>query len=439
MIKISFIILSLLNPITSNAQESSISNVLNSMTSSNETLLFVTIIIALTIYFSHIKYDRFSLTYGPEILTTTGILGCFIGIALALVNFDPNDIQKSIPSLIDGVKTAFWSSVFGVMGALYLRYLHRTKKPITTNNTSESKVFTIEDLALSIDNLNKGLIGEEQGTLLSQIKLMRQESKDKMDEMISAFKDFSSHMVENNQKAIIEALSQIIKDFNNQLTEQFGENFKNLNQAVEKLVVWQQQYKDELEVLKKYQEKTAQELSSASVQFSEIVENSKEFSRINDDLKQQLLFMKNQGELLFQQEKSLAELLTTMKDITPELTNKLQTMISEISSGVQNISKEIEGIVSSFGAQITASNTEFKTLLTKTINDSQKEISDSMKEQVGIIKEGVLSLDKALQKELNDSLETLGRQLASLSNKFVEDYTPLTEKLRTLVDMTKGL
>ena len=35
--------------------------------------------------------------------------------------------------------------------------------------------------------------------------------------------------------------------------------------------------------------------------------------------------------------------------------------------------------------------------------------------------------------------ETLSRQLASLSAKFVEDYAPLTDKLREVVQISKGL
>ena len=49
------------------------------------------------------------------------------------------------------------------------------------------------------------------------------------------------------------------------------------------------------------------------------------------------------------------------------------------------------------------------------------------------IHQSVVALDTGLQEELTKSLETLGRQLASLSEKFVADYTPLTERLREVV------
>ena len=70
-------------------------------------------------------------------------------------------------------------------------------------------------------------------------------------------------MIENNQKVFIEALREVIKDFNEKITEQF-ENFKALNAAVEKLVVWQQQYKDELDQLKETQSQVAKDLSNSA-------------------------------------------------------------------------------------------------------------------------------------------------------------------------------
>jgi DNA anti-recombination protein RmuC len=271
------------------------------------------------------------------------------------------------------------------------------------------------------------------------MKLQRQESNDKMNELIREFKLFATHMVENNQKAIIEALQQVIKDFNQNLTDQFGENFKQLNSAVEKLVVWQVEYKSELEAIKSSQQQTANDLMVVSQHFTEMVKKAEHFSQISQDLHNQLQLMEQQKDTLYQQEKSLAEVLTTMKDVTPEFATKVDAMLKEITAGVASVQSEMATSVKNLGIQFQSSNAEMKTLLTETIKKSQEDVSASLKEQVGTIKEGVITLDKVMQKELNDAIETMGRQLASLSSKFVEDYTPLTERLKAVVSIARGV
>ena len=52
---------------------------------------------------------------------------------------------------------------------------------------------------------------------------------------------------ENNTKALVEAIREVIGDFNTKLNEQFGENFKELNHAVGDLVSWQDNYKETVE------------------------------------------------------------------------------------------------------------------------------------------------------------------------------------------------
>jgi plasmid maintenance system antidote protein VapI len=401
--------------------------------SSPLTITFILINVILTIYYSFIRFNRFAVNHGPEILTTVGIFGCFLGIALALLNFNSGDLTNSVPALLEGIKTAFWASVSGVAGALFIRGRHNfTSLPIP-QSPGVPKSASLDDLVVSIMALQKGLVGEEEGTLLSQMKLLRHDSNDHLTKLRDSFNNFAKHMVENNQKAIVEALKQVIIDFNKNFTEQFGENFKQLNQGVEHLVTWQTQYKEELERIKQAQLQTASDMKIASDAFSAIVKNSEKFESIATHLKELLESMDKQQELLFIQEKALSELLIGMKNVTPEFADKLSTMLNDITSGVKHIQAETVDILKNFGSQNQSANAELKNLLTEVIKKSQEQLSEGLKENSKIIKEGVLTLDKALQKELNDSLTSLGKQLASLSEKFVEDYMPLTDKLRAVV------
>jgi len=48
------------------------------------------------------------------------------------------------------------------------------------------------------------------------------------------------------KEEVIYALEEVVKDFNKNLTEQFGDNFKQLNEAVKNMIVWQNNYKSHI-------------------------------------------------------------------------------------------------------------------------------------------------------------------------------------------------
>ena len=101
------------------------------------------------------------------------------------------------------------------------------------------------------------------------------------------------------------------------------------------------------------------------------------------------------------------------------------------------IQNSMIGIAENLGIQMQISSNELKKQMSEITLENQQIFQKSLLENSSIIKEGVMNLDRTLQKELNDSLEALGRQLASLSNRFVEDYSPLTEKLKKIVEISR--
>lgn len=83
-------------------------------------------------------------------------------------------------------------------------------------------------------------------------------------------------MAKNFSENFIEALNKTIQNFNENLTKQFGENFKQLNNAVKELVEWQREYKsivtattDELKVINAtFNAETLDKLYGALASFS---------------------------------------------------------------------------------------------------------------------------------------------------------------------------
>jgi multisubunit Na+/H+ antiporter MnhG subunit len=428
------------------------------------------------------RFDRFAISYGAEILTTLGIFGCFLGVVLALWNLNPNDLISSMPVLLGAIRTAFISSLFGVGSALVLRTAQRFRKLAkreTLNVSGAMSLVPVAELIEAIEALRLGLVGTEQGTLLTQMKLLRQEQKDQGEEYIREFKNFASHMVDNTQKAMIEALKNVIHDFNSKLHEQFGDNFKKLNTSVGKLVMWQTKYKDELEIIKNAQESAASNMLKAVYALEVFVDKANTFSQITQDLRTQIEFLENNRTLLVDQQKGLSELFSKLAEVTPEFSTKSTEMLEAVRSGMMQVTVEASSVtqqmkdihiqssedlrtailnlgqilketigqthtsigdtIQSLGENIKQTQKDMNDLLTQSNKENQQQTTEALNQNMDILKQGVASLDESLEKELNTALETLSRQLASLSAKFVEDYAPLTDKLREVVQISKGL
>ena len=50
----------------------------------------------------------------------------------------------------------------------------------------------------------------------------------------------------------------------------------------------------------------------------------------------------------------------------------------------------------------------------------------------------MMQMSEAQRQEMERSLQSLGNELASLSQKFVDDYAELTSRMRTIVSMAEG-
>ena len=397
------------------------------------TQFFLCLIALLTIFF-HLRYGEKTLTYGPTILTTTGIFATFLGIALGLSDFDTANIQASIPTLLDGLKTAFWASVVGVGGALTIKFRHffTDCKQDAAGSGVDGEV-TASDLAKLLQSIQQALVGNDDSTLLSQIKLSRQDANDRLDALKNAQQEALLKLSEMSSKTLVEALRDVIKDFNTNLTEQFGDNFKQLNEAVHRLLIWQEQYKNHIEAMTERHVEIVGSMKTASDHYQKLVSDAARFTVISADLSDLLTSLETQKQQLTGMLKALADLLLTASGSLPEVEKKVIALTEQLTRSVDHNQKEV--------SKALAENVQLiRTSIQNTEQDFAK-INQDLNKHLGELAEKtnkqVSALDAALAEELEKSLESLGRQLAALSEKFVNDYTPLTEKLREVVNIAR--
>ena len=389
------------------------------------TLISVLFVLLMFVFF-HVNYNERTVEFGPTILTTTGIFFTFLGIAIGLIEFDVSNIQASVPALLGGLKTAFLASVVGVGGALTLKFRHYlfAKKgagPVTGA--------TVDDLADSLRSIHWALAGDSDATLVTQLKLMRQDSNDRLDALKKAQTEALQILSKMGSEALVEALRDVIRDFNVRINEQFGENFRHLNEGVAKLLVWQEQHRQHVDTMATRLDEILKIAQTTTDTHKQVVDQSSIFAKIAAELSSLLSALETQKRQINSYAQSLATLLNSAKDAVPQIESRITAIATDLAQAVtknqQTMSKAIEESAASISRTLDGAS--------KTSVKAAEEHYKQIAQLVAKSKDQIDLLDAALSEELKKSLQALGGQLAALSEKFVSDYGPLTENLRKVV------
>lgn len=420
------------------------------------------IVFSMIIFLSpYLLRKKFSISDLSGLAATFGIFGTFIGIFLGLREFNVFDLSNSVPNLLEGLKIAFLTSISGMLAGIIIKifpgfYLIKTEKDTSEEasmerminllyevTTNQKELFTKEHEQLK--NIEKALCGDGDTTLLTQIQKLRTTTADKHDELKKEFQEFAKNMAENNSKSLVEALTQVMRDFNTKINEQFGENFKHLNEGVGRMLVWQEQYKQQVEKMVEQFERTLKGVETSERSLEKIINDAKQFSEIAESLKKLLELMNSERTKMHDNLKAFSEMAENAKSAFPIINQEITKLTKDFSKKVEDTTKELSTSISKQkealeeqGKVLSKTQNEVNTQLVKISTDIGGQIQKLMSDNAERITKQVTELDKELGKELEKSLQSLGNQLASLSQKFVNDYTPLTEKLREIINLSKA-
>lgn len=434
-------------------------------------------------------YNEHTIHEGPSIFTTAGIFFTFLGIAEGLYEFNPQKIDASIPALLDGLKTAFIASVVGVGSALSIKLRYAVFGVKRSSSSPHPEGATVDDLYNQLISVQQSLVGGDESTLISQLKLNRQDTNDRLDTLSRSQTAFMQKLAESNSKALIIALQEVIRDFNTKITDQFGDNFKQLNSAVGAMVEWQEQYRQQVAEMIAQQSRTSENMKIATSRYQDLVSDAEAFNKTAERMSELLLHLETQRGQITGSIEQLGKLFETSSDALPKIESKVIELTEQVTFGVKQNQDEMTRVLRDSAGALRSSMTDVTNLLletTKSANgqltehmrtladgtkQSQFEMTKSLRESaaalqssVGDIRnmlleavqstntqindhmrsladktsEQIVKLDTALENELSRSISSLGRQLTALSKQFVEDYTPLTDRLRSIVQMGRS-
>lgn len=130
-------------------------------------IIVVVFVICLILVFYYRSKDTLianhrTVEYFPTFVSTLGVLGTFLGITTGLIAFDSKDLDESIPQLLDGLKTAFFTSLAGMIGSMILSAIISRKQDEKDNGVSDinQAAVTICQAVQQMSKLNSDAIGD---------------------------------------------------------------------------------------------------------------------------------------------------------------------------------------------------------------------------------------------------------------------------------------
>lgn len=420
--------------------------------------------------------------YVPTLLTSLGILGTFCGIVAGLLGFDANDIDGSIGGLLEGMKTAFTTSLVGMSSSIIYKIIASSGMltPKGDDVIDEDQVGVVElytvmkEQVSGIDALQQAIGGDSDSSLTSQLKLLRGDTNDNHKltlqnannnhkELLAAvalqqtafenfqeklwikLQDFADMLSKSATETVIEALKQVISDFNKNLTEQFGENFKQLNAACKELVTWQDQYKGQLDDMGNKYALGVESIGVTATAVGSITEHTaaipghmaqlKEITEVNQhqikELENHLEAFKDirdkaveaVPEIRAQIDATLEGVKTASDELAKGIKESSETMGNAIIQGAQEFvdnSVSVNGALQSTSDKMISHNEKAITHYTdleEGMNANYRDLSTHMQEEAKKITEEYGKAGKQLIDELSHSKEAFDTGLETMRNQ----------------------
>lgn len=385
------------------------------------------------------KHKHF-IDYAPTLMTSLGILGTFWGIVVGLLEFDTSNIDKSIPLLLSGLKTAFISSIFGMLATILFNTINSwlSSEQQSEQETKEREINSaiIAQTEL-LEKINYSLSVTEEGALAGDIKLLRTELSERNHEfsvtLWEKLEEFSSTLSQSATEQIIEALRTVVSDFNANLVGQFGENFKALELSVKKLVDWQDAYKEQLILMDSQFKQNVESLNTSEKSLAEIERHCKAIPEAMTDLR--LIITTNQNQI--SELGRHLEAFIMMRDQAITAVPKLCEQVEIVSGLTATSIDHMQGFLEQSGQRLQANIGGINQLMENSI-EQMRGILEKNQEVImqldGAMKLGLSSLDIGTEKiraQLSSGNEKIHNVMDECFNKLqksMSDYTFILEK-----------
>lgn len=408
----------------------------------------------------------------PQIFPTIGILGTFIGIAYGLWFFDVNNIEESIPALLNGLKTAFIASIFGIIFSIIFSKLTAYRKQVNQKGKLSTETIALNKLIGLLEevtvNLNDNFIyTDENNNKIKPANFFRdiyEESRKQSNALQSFSTDLADtigagfeRILNDPNKGVTHELQELKIEFENlgkklkdPATEMTQNIVKDLQLAMGTMI---EEFKtsvsgstkSELEQLTILLSKAGGSLTDFPSKLQQMTENLNENFKGLQEVVQQI-----SSQTLSQSEQSTGQMQKQVEEMSKILTaqvgglQKGQEVLIEKQSENLGVSEQLLNVfnksikeMNGLSVEVTGTITEFSRVQ-KELNSAAQQfklISENIISSSSQFKEGQLKFSQHSNEFLKNNSETIQQIQRSLST--AKDVSSDYAQKFTVID--KGL
>ena len=255
----------------------------------------------------------------PTIVSTLGVIGTFLGITIGLAGFEVNDLTHSIPILLGGLKTAFYTSLCGMIGSLILRHLCTDIKFDKEDGGISSTDNAIKELSKSVRDMSTTLasaitdtrdivrqMGDAQTSFYMQSLELGKRMADKQDGIESTITRLS--LVEGEQTSALrnissslansDAVNTRIEDALHDIVDIQSGNVGTIDEMNDEIKKFSQILRSEVDEIEGKMEDTNKLLTDKFDEFSDLLKKSNTEALVEVMKKVTEEFQKQMNELI---------------------------------------------------------------------------------------------------------------------------------------------
>ncbi|RXJ71675.1 hypothetical protein CS022_20265 [Veronia nyctiphanis] len=394
--------------------------------------LIALLLVLSTIFVVTDKANNFT-SNTANLLTSLGILGTFAGIVVGLMEFDPSNIDGSIESLLAGLKTAFLTSLVGMAASIIFKGLLSfipSKSGEDSQSIGPEHILGVMSEHLSVSKtLLNSIQGDEDTSLTSQIKKLRMDVNDAAKDqkqfneknavkaenfeatLWNKMGEFGDLLSKSATEQVINALKEVIVEFNDKLTEQFGENFKRLDESVKRLVDWQENYRHQLEEMGKKYQLGVDAISSTEKSVASINERAESIPATMEKLHHVMELGHGQVAELEHRLEAFKDLRDRAVEAMPQIRDQMDSTMSVIGESVQMASTHYESMLAESQRVID----KFSTTASDSVETMRTSIEDGA---------------STVSSELKSCASEIGRKLSQASNDITDNVSAASGALQ---------